>query len=210
MRYQLKHPLSVVVVLAGVLSLPLMVSVAAAERDYEHEGRRSSARVNQRDLRSFDAFLDSHWDTAQELYSDPELINNDRFLRGHRDLRDWLEDHQEAAQAIQADPRAAIWQKRSAERGDREEERLAATGRISERDLRSFEDYLNSHDETAQLLYQNPDLINDRRFVRNHDALHDWLEDHREAAATIQANPQKFLWRERSVGATDVLRQLLK
>jgi hypothetical protein len=63
---------------------------------------------------------------------------------------------------------------------------------------------------TAQLLYQNPDLINDRQFVRRHDALHDWLEDHQEAAATIQANPDKFLWRERSVGATDFLRQLLK
>src|SRR5712692_8264346 len=125
MMHQLKNPLSVVFSLAGVLSLPLMVSTAAAERDYEHQERRSSARV-------------------------------------------------------------------------------------SERDLRSFEDYLNSHDETAQLLYQNPDLINDRQFVRRHDALHDWLEDHQEAAATIQANPQKFLWRERSVGPSDFLRQLLK
>ena len=91
-----------------------------------------------------------------------------------------------------------------------ERERQSASGQISERDLRSFEDYLDSHDETAQLLYQNPDLINDRRFVHNHDALHDWLEGHREAAAVIQANPDKFLWRERSVGATDFLRQLLK
>ena len=101
-----------------------------------------------------------------------------------------------------------IWQERTAER--HEEERQSASGRISERDLRSFEDYLDSHDETAQLLYQNPDLINDRQFVRRHDALHDWLEDHQEAAATIQANPDKFLWRERSVGPTDFLRQLLK
>ena len=92
----------------------------------------------------------------------------------------------------------------------REETRRSASGRISERDLRSFEDYLNSHDETAQLLYQNTDLINDRQFVRRHDALHDWLENHQEAAATIQANPDKFLWRERSVNATDFLRQLFK
>jgi len=46
--------------------------------------------------------------------------------------------------------------------------------------------------------------------VRRHDALHDWLEDHQEAADIIQANPDKFLWRERSIGATDFLRQLLK
>jgi hypothetical protein len=91
-----------------------------------------------------------------------------------------------------------------------QEERGAASGRISERDLRSFEDYLNTHDETAQELYRNPDLINDRQFVREHRSLYNWLEDHEEAADAIQANPDKFLWRERSVGATDFLRQLLK
>jgi hypothetical protein len=208
MMHQLKYPLSVVFSLAALLSLSLLVSTAAADRDYEREGRRSSSRVSERDLRSFDTFLDSHWETAQELYRDPELVNNDRFLRGHSDLRNWFDDHQEAAQAIQADPRGAIWHERTARRD--EDERRPASTRISERDLRSFEDYLNAHDETAQELYRNPDLINDRQFVREHRALHDWLEDHQEAAATIQANPNKFLWRERSVGANDFLRQLFK
>jgi hypothetical protein len=208
MMHQLKHPLSAVFSLAVMLSLSLLVSTAAADRDYEREGRRSSTRVSERDLRSFDTFLDAHGETAQELYRDPELITNDRFLRGHSDLRNWLEDHQEAAQAIQVDPRGAIWHERSAGRG--EDERRSASPRISERDLRSFEDYLNAHDETAQELYRNPDLINDRQFIREHRALHDWLEDHQEAAATIQASPQKFLWRERSVGANDFLHQLFK
>jgi len=187
MMHQLKYPLSVVFSLAGVLSLALMVSTAAAERDYEHEERRSSARVSDRDLRSFDAFLDAHDETAQELYRDPNLVKNERFLRGHADLRDWLENHPDAATAIQADPRAAIWHGRTSERGEREERRPAAA-RMSERDLSSFEDYLNAHDETAQLLYQDPDLIKDRRFVRNHEALHDWLENHPDGAAAIQAS----------------------
>jgi len=194
--------------LAGVLWRAPLVSAYDDNPGDEHEERSSSARVSDRDLRSFDAFLDAHWEAAQELYRDPELINSDRFLRGHAALRDWLDDHQEAARAIHADPRAVIWQERTAER--HEEEGRSASGRISERDLRSFEDYLDSHDETAQELYHNPDLINDRRFIREHRALHDWLEDHQEAAATIQANPDKFLWRERSVGPTDFLRQLLK
>ncbi len=209
MMHQLKYPLSVVFSLAGVLSLTLMVSTAAAERDYEHEERPSSARVSDRDLRSFDAFLDAHDETAQELYRDPNLVKNERFLRGHADLSDWLDNHPEAAAAIQANPRAAIWHERTTERGEREERRPAAT-QVSERDLSSFEDYLNTHDETAQLLYQDPELINDRRFVRNHDALHDWLEAHPDAAAAIQANPQQYLWRERTRSPQDFLRQLLK
>jgi hypothetical protein len=208
MRFHGKHPLAVAVSLTGLLSLALLVSTARADRDDEREERRTSTRLTERELRSFDAFLDAHDETAQELYREPQLINNERFLRGHRDLRDWLADHEEAAEAIHADPRAAIWHERTAER--RDEEHRSASTQISERDLRSFEDYLNAHDETAQALYQNPDLINDRQFVRRHDALHDWLEDHKEAAATIQANPQKFLWRERASSPSDFLRQFLK
>jgi hypothetical protein len=79
---------------------------------------------------------------------------------------------------------------------------------MSERNLNNFEDYLNAHDETAQLLYQDPELIKDRWFVRSPEALHDWLKDHPEAAAT-QAEPQQFLWRERSRSPADFLRQPL-
>ena len=208
MVHQLKTPRLAICSLAGMLFLPFLVSPAVADRDYGYEGGRADTHFSEQDLRSLDAFLDAHWETADDLYRDPELINNDRFLRGHAELRDWLDNHPDAAQAIQADPRAAIWHERSAARyGD---ERRAAPTRLSERDLRSFEDYLDSHDETAQELYHNPDLINDRQFVREHKALREWMEDHQEAAAAIQADPNKFLWRERSVGATDFLRQLLK
>jgi|GEM_PF-4359263 len=80
---------------------------------------------------------------------------------------------------------------------------------VSARDLRSFERYLDTHDETARTLYQNPDLINDRQFVRDHDALQGWLENHREAAQALRADPNQYLWRQRSTSAADFLNQLL-
>src|SRR6266545_4426023 len=196
--------------LAGVLwRAPLVAAYDDNPGDEREERQPAAARMSERDLQKFDAFLDAHDETAQELYRDPNLVKNERFLRGHADLSDWLDNYPEAAAAIQADPRAAIWHERTTERGEREERRPAAT-QVSERDLSSFEDYLNTHDETAQLLYQDPELINDRRFVRNHDALHDWLEAHPDAAAAIQANPQQYLWRERTRSPQDFLRQLLK
>ncbi len=196
--------------LAGVLwRAPLVSAYDDNPRDEREERRPAAARMSERDLQKFDAYLDAHDETARELYRDPNLVKNERFLRGHADLSDWLDNHPEAAAAIQADPRAAIWHERTTERGEREERRPAAT-RVSERDLSSFEDYLNTHDETAQLLYQDPELIKDRRFVRNHDALHDWLEAHPDAAAAIQANPQQYLWRERTRSPQDFLRGLLK
>src|SRR5262245_12625586 len=67
---------------------------------------------------------------------------------------------------------------------------------VSSRDLRSFERYLDTHDETARALYQNPNLINDRQFVRNHDSLNDWLDGHPDAAAALRADPDRYLSHE--------------
>lgn len=192
--------------LVGILGLP-PDSTARDDHSYER-AERYAARLSTREQQSFDAFLNSHWETANELYREPELINNERFLRGHSDLRNWLEDHPEAAEAIRANPRAAIWQERTG--GQRAAEAQRSPARVSERDLHSFDAYLDAHDETARLLYENPELVNDRRFVREHDALGDWLEDHSEAAEAIQANPHKFLWRDRKASAQDFLEQLFR
>lgn len=194
--------------LVGVLASPIGAMARDDDSSYEREERRTTTRLSEQEQERFRAFLDAHDETAQELYRNPELITNERFLKGHRDLRDWLEDHPDTARAIQADPRAVIWQERGAKRGEREESRAGAT-RMSEGELRSFEKYLDTHDETAQQLYQNPALINDRRFVRDHDALKDWLQDHPQAAQAIKADPDRYLWRERNTTAQDFLRGLL-
>jgi hypothetical protein len=47
-------------------------------------------------------------------------------------------------------------------------------------------------------LYRNPDLVKNERFLKGHSALSDWLDDHRDAAAIIEANPRAVIWRERS------------
>lgn len=172
-------------------------------RAYQQRQERDPvAQVSEQDLRSWHNYLDSHEETAQELYRNPDLINDRKYVRQHDALDDWLDEHTEAAREIRANPRAFL-------RGTRADGRRPTTARMTERDLRSFEAYLNSDWETAQLLYQNPNLINDRRFVRNHPDLRDWLEDHPDAAVTIQANPNQFLWRKRSVGVQDFLNQLL-
>jgi len=201
MKSQTKTILFAILPLVGVLFTSPLVSAADWERD------RVTVRVSERDLRSFEAYLDSHWETAQELYRDPDLINNRPYVGKHRALKKWLADHSTAAREIRANPRAFLWRQRGA-RGHAEH-RPPSSGRISERDLRSFEAYLDSDWQTANLLYQNPALINDRRFVRDHSALQDWMEDHSETAAVIQANPDKFLWRQRDTSVQDFLNQLL-
>jgi hypothetical protein len=192
-----KKPLAVALSLAGALYIAPVVSA-----DYD---RRDESRMSTRDQRSFERYLDSNWRVAQQLYQNPELIRDRQFVRENESLDQWLDNHPNAEEALRANPHKYVWSERAGQTSDSQQ-----TAYMSERDLRSFESFLDSNPETAQRLYQNPELINDRQFTRNNVALDDWLDTHPRAADAIQANPHKFLWRERSVNASDFLRQLLR
>jgi hypothetical protein len=123
-------------VLCFVVTL-LFPYIGSAQDDYDREGRRSSTRMSEQDQRSFERFLNEHDETAQELYRDPDLVKNERFLKGHSELRDWLDNHRDAAAALEANPRAVIWRERTTTGREREEGR-STTARISEQDLRGL------------------------------------------------------------------------
>jgi hypothetical protein len=151
-----------------------LTGLAHDDRYDEPAESRTEDRLSAREQQKFDAFLDAHEETATELERDPTLINNERCLRRQTELRNWLEENPRIAETLQADPQAALGRGRATTRREPEERRSAAA-RMDERDLQSFETYLETHDETARQLYQNPALVNDRQFVRDHDALNDWL-----------------------------------
>jgi ribosomal 50S subunit-associated protein YjgA (DUF615 family) len=192
-----KKLLVVALSLAGTLYTGSVVSA-----DYD---RRDESRMSTRDQRSFERYLDSNSRVARQLYQDPELIRDRQFVRDHESLDNWLDNHPEAQEALQANPHKYLRDDRASQTSDSQQ-----TAYMSERDLSSFESFLDSNPETAQSLYQNPELINDRQFTRGNTALDNWLDSHPRAADAIQANPHKFLWRERKVGAADFLQQLLK
>jgi hypothetical protein len=199
-----KKALFAVLPFAGSLCI---APLASADR-YGSQSSRYESQMSQRDSRSFQDYLDSHDETAQQLYQNPELLNDRRFLRNHDALADWLSSHSDAAQALQADPYRYL--KREQGYTNRPREDRDALARMSERDLRSFENFLDSNPETANRLYENPDLINDRQFVRRQDSLDNWLGNHPDAAEAVRANPHKFLWRERNTSPADFLSQLLQ
>jgi len=200
MKPHLTSALFAALPLAGSLCL---VPVVSADQDYSR-GSYSEDQVSARDLRSFERYLDAHEETARALHQNPALINDRQFVREHDALQDWLENHPDAAAALRADPDRYLSRDTYSSSSDRQ-----GRAYMSEKDLRSFERYLDTHDETASTLYQNPTLINDRQFVREHDALQDWLENHPDAARALRAYPDQYLWRQRSTSAADFLNQLL-
>jgi hypothetical protein len=166
--------------LASVTAPPSSIA-----RDYGESG------ISERDLRSFQRYLDDHWETAQQLYRNPDLINDREYVRDHDALRDWLRDHPEAAREIRDNPRAVLWR----ERGRGSEGRDDGSTRLTDRQRRNWEEFLDEHRAVARDLANNPDLVNDTRYVHDHGALDEWLREHREAAAIIMANPSAYITR---------------
>jgi len=150
-----------------------------------HDGRPA---ISEADLRSFERYLDAHGDTAQELYRDPDLLTDRDYVRDHPALRTWLEDHPDAARQIGANPQAVLWRARG--RGSDDSDRVSP--RLSDRQRRSWDTFLADHRGIARDLSGNPDLMNDARYVRDHEALEDWLRDHREAAEILTTNPSAY------------------
>jgi hypothetical protein len=160
------------------------------------------ARLSEREQRSWDNYLEDHPQIARDLSHDPELINDARFVHDRRSLDDWLHEHPAAARVIQASPREYI------PRGGVTASRYDYEPPTVE-DIQSFERYLDRNWEVAEELYRNPQLINEAGYVHARPSLNDWLDDHPRAARAIQAEPERFLWRQRALNLNDFLRQAL-
>jgi hypothetical protein len=68
---------------------------------------RENARIvgdEQHGVKTTDAFLAQHPETAQELAKDPSLINNKEYLAQHPALENYMKTHPEIAQEWQSHP----------------------------------------------------------------------------------------------------------
>jgi hypothetical protein len=57
----------------------------------------------------------------------------------------------------------------------------------------SFENFLNSHPNTAAELQANPSLINDPKWMGNHQGLEEYMAAHPDVRADVHSNPGAFV-----------------
>src|SRR2546422_7101246 len=117
----------------------------------------------------FRYYLDSHPEVAEGLRKDPNLINNPNWVSKHQELKDWLEDHPNARQELKENPTAFMHREKGFEKQEGKE------GDITRREVRNFDQFLDSHPEVAEALRRNPNLINNPNWVSKHPELKDWL-----------------------------------
>jgi len=160
------------------------------ERYDSREGDRDRG-INRDELARFNQFLDTHRETAEQLRKDPSLVDNQEYVRNHPELQAYLQQHPELSAQLKQDPNAFMHQE------DRYDQRQDNRDRdVNRQELAHFDQFLDSHRETAEQLRKDPSLVDNEEFVRNHPALQTYLQDHPELRAQIKANPNAFMQQE--------------
>lgn len=160
------------------------------------------------ELANFDRFMDSHSEIAEQVRKDPSLVNNREFVEKHPELQEFLQNHPGVREEIKENPNAFMRQENRYERtedgrdGDnrKDKDRDRDTTR---RELANFDHFMDSHPEIAEQLRKNPSLVDNREFVEQHPALHDYLQDHPAVREEIRENPNAFMHKEEKYERTE-------
>jgi hypothetical protein len=67
---------------------------------------------------------------------------------------------------------------------------------INRQELARFDQFLDSHRETAEQLRRDPSLVDNEEFVRNHPALQAYLREHPELREQLKQDPNAFMQQE--------------
>lgn len=175
---------------AGVLVAPLSAQSPSTQSQSTATPDRDDA--NRRQLTSFDKFLDSHPEIAEQVRKDPSLVDNQEFVQQHPDLRQYLQQHPEIRQELSQNPNGFM---RQEDRFDRREDR----GRdrdVTRAELANMDRFLDSHPEIAEQLRKDPSLVDNKQFVQSHAPLQQFLADNPGVREEYTNNPNAFMRQE--------------
>jgi len=161
------------------------------ESRYDRRDDDRGRDINRQELARFDQFLDSHRETAEQLRKDPSLVDNEEFVRNHPALQAYLREHPELREQLKQDPNAFMQQEARYDRRDDDRGRD-----INRQELARFDQFLDSHRETAEQLRRDPSLVDNEEFVRNHPALQAYLREHPELREQLKQDPNAFMQQE--------------
>jgi hypothetical protein len=138
----------------------------------------------------FDQWLDKHADVRSDLTKNPNLINDPAYLRDHPNLKAYLDQHPQTRDQLRENPSAFMRAEQSYEAS---ENSAAPQGAIE-----IFDHWLDTHSDVRADLYNNPNLINDPVYLRDHPNLKAYLDQHPITKQQLSANPSAFMQAEKA------------
>ena len=135
-------------------------------REYAERTARDYDR-NTRPGEKWNRLLEANPNFAERYRQNPSIMNDSNLANDEPEIREFMRTNPDVRPYIER-------QARNSDRygNDRDEDLRGDTG---------LENFMASHPNIARQLRDNPSLINDQQFVRNHPNLHEYLRNHPEA-----------------------------
>jgi hypothetical protein len=138
-------------------------------RDYAEQTARNYDR-NTRPAEKWNRLLEANPNFAERYRQNPSIVNDSNMANDEPEIREFM----------RTNPDVRPFLERQAGRSGG----YGGSNYDRDEDLRSdsgLENYMASHPNIARKLRDNPSLVNDQQFVRNHPNLHEYLRNHPEA-----------------------------
>src|SRR5216684_7663773 len=184
----------------ALLTLTTLLGLVTASAQLSSQGGTQSIPqdndTTRGEIASFDRFMDSHPEMAEQLRRDPSLVTNEEFVKNHPALQEYLQQHPGVREEITENPNRFM---RQEQRFDRREDRRDNDRRDNDTtrgELASFDRFMDSHPEIAEQLRRDPSLVTNHEFVKNHPALQEYLQQHPGTREEITENPDRFMHQE--------------
>ncbi|MGA8765236.1 MAG: hemophore-related protein [Candidatus Sulfotelmatobacter sp.] len=152
--------------------------------------------ATRRQVASFDNFLDSHPEVAEQLRKDPSLVNNPEYVEKHAELQQYLQQHPEIREELSQNPNGFMRQEQRFERREDSDRREGRDRDVTRTELANMDHFMDSHPEIAEQLRKDPSLVNNREFVESHPALQQFLAEHPGVREEYKENPNAFMHQE--------------
>ena len=137
---------------------------------------------------SFDRFLDTHPEIAEQVRKNPSLLNNQGFVSTHPALQVYLRDHATVAQQITPNPNVFMQQEARYDLREGGMDRDALR-----RQSADFAEFLGHHSNIAHQLSDNPSLVKHREYLDSRPELKAYLTAHPDVQQSLMADPEGFV-----------------
>jgi len=166
----------------------------AVQNDSDQNRRDIQSSTDRRDVSSFDQFLDSHREIAEQVRKDPSLLDNRTFVQNHPALQTYLNDNPGVRNQLSQNPNAFMHQENAYDRSTDMRDRDANMNRDADRrDVANFGRFLDQHREIAEQVRKDPSRLDDRTFVQNHPALQTYLQENPGVRDQLRQNPNALM-----------------
>src|SRR5438445_180335 len=131
----------------GLIGLP---AVATAQQVPE-QGQNPD--LTRQQVATFDQFLDSHPQIAQQLQANPSLVNNAEFLESQPQLQAFLTSHPELSEELKENPAFFMQRERQFEKA--ENRRPNPNPNLTHQQVTTFDQFLYYHPQVDQKFQAN-------------------------------------------------------